>query len=179
MADNYDLLFKVLFIGDTDAGKSSLLVRYVDGTVPSGSSTGTIGVDFKIKTIDVDGHTIKLQAPGQERFRTITSSYYRGANIIMLTFDVADRSSFESVTRLWMIEVERYACDNVVKCLVGNKTDLTKQRVVTVEDAKEVAASLNLSYFETQVLKAQGAVPKASGVSLRASAPPKKKGCSV
>lgn len=174
-------------------------MRYVDGTVPSGSSTGTIGVDFKIKTIDVDGHTIKLQiwdTAGQERFRTITSSYYRGANIIMLTFDVADRSSFESVTRLWMIEVERYACDNVVKCLVGNKTDLTKQRVVTVEDAKEVAASLNLSYFETsaktgegvdeaflgavrQVLKAQGAVPKASGVSLRASAPPKKKGCSV
>ena len=86
----------------------------------------TIGVDFKIRTIDVDGKTIKLQiwdTAGQERFKTITSSYYKGAHGIIVTYDITDRESFTAV-QTWMGEVEKHASDNISRILVGNKCDL-------------------------------------------------------
>ena len=111
----------------------------------------TIGVDFKIKTIEVDGKTIKLQiwdTAGQERFKTITSSYYKGAHGIIVTYDMTDRESFSSIQN-WMAEVEKHASDNISRILVGNKCDLESQRAVSSEDGRELADFYKLKYIET------------------------------
>jgi Ras-related protein Rab-1A len=102
------------------------------------SYISTIGVDFKIRTIELDGKTVKLQiwdTAGQERFRTITSSYYRGAHGIIIVYDITDRESFDNVKQ-WLNEIDRYACENVNKLLVGNKCDLEAKRQVEFEEAK-------------------------------------------
>ncbi|KAK1071653.1 ras GTPase, partial [Friedmanniomyces endolithicus] len=94
----YDYLFKLLLIGDSGVGKSCLLLRFADDTYTE-SYISTIGVDFKIRTIELDGKTVKLQiwdTAGQERFRTITSSYYRGAHCICVVYDVTDMDSFNN-----------------------------------------------------------------------------------
>ena len=113
----------------------------------------TIGVDFKIRTLEVDGKTIKLQiwdTAGQERFKTITSSYYKGAHGIIVVYDTTDKESFKSIDN-WMNEVEKHASDNVSKILVGNKSDLTDQRQVSLEEGKELADHYNIrsQFLET------------------------------
>lgn len=155
MNPEYDFLFKLLLIGDSGVGKSCLLLRFADDTYTE-SYISTIGVDFKIRTIELDGKTIKLQiwdTAGQERFRTITSSYYRGAHGIIVVFDVTDLESFNNVKQ-WLHEIDRYASENVNKLLVGNKCDLTSKRAVTTEQAKEFADSLGIEYLETSAKNA-------------------------
>lgn len=150
MNSEYDYLFKLLLIGDSGVGKSCLLLRFADDTYTE-SYISTIGVDFKIRTIELEGKTIKLQiwdTAGQERFRTITSSYYRGAHGIIVVFDVTDQESFNNVKQ-WLHEIDRYACQNVKKLLVGNKCDLASKRAVSTETAKELADSLGIQYLET------------------------------
>lgn len=110
----------------------------------------------KIRTIELDGKTIKLQiwdTAGQERFRTITSSYYRGAHGIIVVYDVTDQESFNNVKQ-WLHEIDRYACENVNKLLVGNKSDLTTKRVVSTETAKEFADQLGIEFLETSAKNA-------------------------
>ncbi|OEH76258.1 hypothetical protein cyc_06803 [Cyclospora cayetanensis] len=151
-----DFLFKLLLIGDSGVGKSCLLLRFADDTYTE-SYISTIGVDFKIRTIDLDGKTVKLQiwdTAGQERFRTITSSYYRGAHGIVVVYDVTDRESFANVKN-WMLEIERYAMEGVSKLLVGNKSDLTAKKVVSYEEGKELADSCNIRFIETSAKSAQ------------------------
>eukprot|EP00947_MAST-08B_sp_MAST-8B-sp1_P000878 g878.t1 len=151
----YDYLFKLLLIGDSGVGKSCLLLRFADDTYTE-SYISTIGVDFKIRTIELDGKTIKLQiwdTAGQERFRTITSSYYRGAHGIIIVYDVTDLESFNNV-RQWLHEIDRYACENVNKLLVGNKSDLASKKAVMTESAKEFADSLGIAFLETSAKNA-------------------------
>ena len=110
----------------------------------------------KIRTIELEGKTIKLQiwdTAGQERFRTITSSYYRGAHGIIVVFDVTDQESFNNVKQ-WLHEIDRYACANVKKLLVGNKCDLASKRAVPTEQAAEFAESLGVEYLETSAKSA-------------------------
>lgn len=93
----------------------------------------TIGVDFRFKTIQVDGKNVKFQiwdTAGQERFRTITSAYYRGSQGILLVFDLTDQLSFENICKFWMNEVETYAEKDAIFFLIGNKSDLCEQRQV-------------------------------------------------
>jgi len=146
----YDYLFKLLLIGDSGVGKSCLLLRFADDTYTE-SYISTIGVDFKIRTIEQGGKTIKLQiwdTAGQERFRTITSSYYRGAHGIIIVYDVTDQESFNNVKQ-WMQEIDRYGTDNVRKLLVGNKCDLETSRVVSFEDGQNFAESIGIPFAET------------------------------
>ncbi|XP_037327754.2 ras-related protein Rab-1B-like [Pungitius pungitius] len=150
MNPEYDYLFKLLLIGDSGVGKSCLLLRFADDTYTE-SYISTIGVDFKIRTIDMDSKTVKLQiwdTAGQERFRTITSSYYRGAHGIIIVYDVTEQESFHNVKQ-WLEEIDRYACENVSRLLVGNKSDLISKKVVDVATAQDLASSLNVPFLET------------------------------
>eukprot|EP00002_Diphylleia_rotans_P002540 TRINITY_DN1159_c0_g2_i3.p1 TRINITY_DN1159_c0_g2~~TRINITY_DN1159_c0_g2_i3.p1 ORF type:complete len:202 (+),score=50.10 TRINITY_DN1159_c0_g2_i3:77-682(+) len=150
MNPEYDYLFKLLLIGDSGVGKSCLLLRFVEDSY-SDSYISTIGVDFKIRTIEIEGKTIKLQiwdTAGQERFRTITSSYYRGAHGIIVVYDVTDADSFTNVKQ-WLQEIDRYASENVNKLLVGNKNDLAPKRAVEFNAAKEFADSMGIPFLET------------------------------
>ncbi|CDW56825.1 Ras protein Rab 35 [Trichuris trichiura] len=146
---DYDHLFKLLIIGDSGVGKSSLLLRFADNTFSPNYIT-TIGVDFKIRTITVDGERVKLQiwdTAGQERFRTITSTYYRGTHGVIIVFDVTSGDSFVNVKR-WLHEIDQN-CENVQRILVGNKCDEKERRVVLQVDAQRFADQTNVQYFET------------------------------
>ena len=145
----YDMLFKVLLAGNTSVGKSSLFLRFVDD-IWEDNFVPTIGVDFKIKTLIIEEKKIKLQiwdTAGQDRFRTIVSSYYRGAHGILLIFDLTDIESFKSLNN-WLIEIERNANKNVIKILIGNKCDLN-ERKVTMKQASEFAEENGMKYIET------------------------------
>jgi len=151
----YDFLFKLLLIGDSGVGKSCLLLRFADDTYTE-SYISTIGVDFKIRTIELEGKTVKLQiwdTAGQERFRTITSSYYRGAHGIIVVYDVTDNDTFTNVKQ-WLQEIDRYASEGVNKLLVGNKSDLTGKKVVEYSVAKEFAEQLGITFLETSAKNA-------------------------
>lgn len=149
MNNEYDYLFKLLLIGDSGVGKSCLLLRFAENTYTQ-DYISTIGVDFKIRTIELDGKVIKLQiwdTAGQERFRTITSSYYRGAHGIIIVYDVTEAESFNNVEQ-WLQEIDRYATNNVMKLLVGNKSDLTN-KAVDYAKAKEFADQRGIQFIET------------------------------
>jgi len=155
MNPEYDFLFKLLLIGDSGVGNSCLLLRFVADTYTA-SSLSPIGVEFKIRTIELEGKTVKLQiwdTAGQERFRTITSSYYRGAHGIIVVYDVTDGDTFSNVKQ-WLQEIDRYACEGVNKLLVGNKSDLTSKKVVEYGVAKEYADSLQIPFLETSAKNA-------------------------
>ena len=120
---------------------------FTDGHIP------TTGGEFRIRTIELDGKTIKLQIWDTGVQRTITSSYYRGAHGIIVVFDVTDQESFNNVKQ-WLHEIDRYACANVKKLLVGNKCDLASKRAVPTEQAAEFAESLGVEYLETSAKSA-------------------------
>ena len=112
MAGNsqYDLLVKLLLIGDSGVGKSAILMRFADDSFTQSFIT-TIGIDFKIRTITLDGKRIKLQiwdTAGQERFKTITTAYYRGAMGILLVYDVTNESTFGSINQ-WVRAITQHA----------------------------------------------------------------------
>ncbi|CAI0462163.1 unnamed protein product [Linum tenue] len=120
------------------------------------SYISTIGVDFKIRTVEQDGKVIKLQiwdTAGQERFRTITSSYYRGAHGIIIVYDVTDEESFNNV-KTWLTEIDKFATDSVNKLLVGNKCDLTSKRAVPYDTAKAFADEIGIPFLETSAKSA-------------------------
>ncbi|KAK7245064.1 hypothetical protein RIF29_39895 [Crotalaria pallida] len=148
---DYDYLLKLLLIGDSGVGKSCLLLRFTDDSFTTSFIT-TIGIDFKIKTVEVDGKRMKLQiwdTAGQERFRTITTAYYRGAMGILLVYDVTDELSFNNI-RNWIRNIEQHASDNVNKILVGNKADLDDgKRAVPKSSGQALADEYGIKFFET------------------------------
>ncbi|EGR30169.1 ras oncogene family protein, putative [Ichthyophthirius multifiliis] len=155
LQQDYDYLFKLLLIGNSSVGKSSLLLRFSDN-IFNECFLPTIGVDFKIRTFDIQGKAVKLQiwdTAGQERFKTITSSYYKGAHGIILVYDITDRQTFKDIDN-WLAEADKNANENVVKLLVGNKIDLENKRQVSFDEGKELADSLGIKFIETSALTA-------------------------
>jgi Ras-related protein Rab-1A len=147
---DYDHLFKLVLLGDSGVGKSCLLLRFADDSFTDSYIT-TIGVDFRFRTLPIDGKTIKLQiwdTAGQERFRTITSAYYRGADGIIMVYDTGDRESFDHIDS-WVQEVNKYANEGTCKILVGNKCDATEQRQVSTEEGQKKAVELGVKFVET------------------------------
>ncbi|CAL9106963.1 unnamed protein product [Musa textilis] len=148
---DHDYLIKLLLICDSGVGKSCLLLRFSDGFFMTSFIT-TIGLDFKIRTIELDGKQIKLQiwdTAGQEQFRTITTAYYRGAMGILLVYDVTDESSFNNI-RNWIRNIEQHASDNVNKILVGNKADMDESKwAVPTAKGQSLADEYGVKFFET------------------------------
>lgn len=145
----YEYLFKLVLIGDSSVGKSSLLLRFTEDSFMD-SYISTIGVDFRFRSIELDGKVIKLQiwdTAGQERYRTITSAYYRGAHGILMVYDVTNSSSFDHVEE-WIREVNRHASETTSKFLIGNKSDLHDKREVSFEKAETLARNLGMSFWE-------------------------------
>merc|ERR1711900_138626 len=146
---NYDFLIKLLLIGDSGVGKSCCLLRFSEDSFTPSFIT-TIGIDFKIRTIELDGKRVKLQiwdTAGQERFRTITTAYYRGAMGILLVYDVTDERSFNNI-RTWFSNVEQHATEGVNKILIGNKCDWEDRRVVSTERGQQLADELGIPFLE-------------------------------
>lgn len=150
---------KLLLIGNSSVGKSSLLLRFSDEQwLPEDESSATIGVDFRVHKLDVKGRKVKLSiwdTAGQERFRTITSSYYRGAQGIILVYDVSNRESFEALPR-WYSELETYVSKSVVKIIVGNKVDKEFSRQVPYADGQRFAERMGSLFMEASAKTATG-----------------------
>ena len=120
----YDYLVKLVIIGDTAVGKTNILLRYVNEEYKMSHVT-TIGVDFKIKTINIDGIKIKMQiwdTAGQERFKTITETYYKGAAGVVLVYSVTDRKSFNNLEN-WIKQINESQPESMCKIIIGNKVD--------------------------------------------------------
>jgi len=148
--------FKILIIGESSVGKSSLMTRFVDETFQP-SFFPTIGVDFKVRTLVIDGHQCKVQiwdTAGQERFRVITTTYYRDAAGVLIVYDVTNGESFSRIRR-WIDEINKYCDESIAIVLVGNKDDNPSfdgdpvEKVVSTSDAEEYANQMNLTFFET------------------------------
>ncbi|XP_048127694.1 ras-related protein RABC2a-like isoform X2 [Rhodamnia argentea] len=146
----FDLSFKILLIGDSGVGKSSLLVSFISSSAED--LAPTIGVDFKIKLLTVGGKRLKLtiwDTAGQEKFRTLTSSYYRNVQGIILVYDVTRKETFANLSNVWAKEVELYSTSqNCVKMLVGNKVDKDSEKAVSSEEGIALAKELGCLFLE-------------------------------
>nr|XP_046235005.1 ras-related protein Rab-19-like [Scatophagus argus] len=155
--DSFDFLFKIILIGDSNVGKTCVVQNFKSG-IFSEKQQNTIGVDFSVRTLDIEGKKVKMQVwdtAGQERFRTITQSYYRSAHGAIITYDITRRPTFDSVTH-WIKEVELYGASNVVLVLIGNKCDLEQERQVQFEEACHLAKDRGiLAALETSAKESQ------------------------
>ncbi|XP_063803134.1 ras-related protein Rab-25 [Pseudophryne corroboree] len=152
--EDYNLVFKVVEIGESGVGKTNLLSRFTRNEFNHDSRT-TIGVEFSTRTLMLDGHMVKAQiwdTAGLERYRAITSAYYRGAVGALLVYDITKHQSYDSVDR-WLKELYDHADASIVVMLIGNKSDLTEEaREVPTEEAKMYADNNGLLFMETSAL---------------------------
>ena len=150
---NYQLLYKIIIIGDAAVGKSNILTRYSKNEF-SENTRSTVGVELGVKFIKVKGINTKIQiwdTAGQERYRSITSSYYKGSHGCFIVYDITNESSFNNVEK-WYEYVQKEAGKNISIILVGNKCDLENERKITKEKGQEKAKNLKCAFFETSAL---------------------------
>ncbi|XP_072136448.1 ras-related protein Rab-43 [Mobula birostris] len=149
--ESFDFLFKVVLIGDAGVGKTCVVQRFKSGIFVERQGN-TIGVDFTMKTLEIQGKRVKLQiwdTAGQERFRTITQSYYRSANGAIIAYDISKRGTFASVPQ-WIEDVKKYSGSNIVQLLIGNKSDMEDIREVEYQEAQTLADHYDIvSVLET------------------------------
>jgi Ras-related protein Rab-1A len=153
--EEYDYLIKIIIIGESGVGKSSLLNMYCDRTY-NDNYVSTIGVDFRLKLLKINNNKIKLQiwdTAGQERFKSITLSYYRGAHAIILVFDLTKIHTFNKLTK-WIEEIKTYLQNHKYKIfLVGNKSDDVKAIHINKTDIDNFVLAHEIEYFEVSVKK--------------------------
>ncbi|KAJ1508264.1 hypothetical protein HMI55_000440, partial [Coelomomyces lativittatus] len=154
-------VIKLLLIGDSGAGKSSLLLSYTEQRfLPPEEAAATVGVDFRLVRKEFNQNQYKVciwDTAGQERFRTLTSSFYRGAAVVFLVFDVSNRDTFESLNS-WFDEVKLYCTDfEVVTCVVANKMDTPMmERQVSPQEGMDFAKSKDSNYREVSAKTMEG-----------------------
>ena len=152
-----DITIKLLLIGNAYDGKTLITQKFIDNTF-SKNTVNTIGVDLQSKIIDINGKKVKFliwDTAGEERMKTMTYSYYRGCHVILIVFDVTDENSFKCISK-WVECVDKFAKSNVLRVLVGNKTDLEEKRVISNEVGKKLAEQYGLKYYEISALKIVG-----------------------
>ena len=151
--DNYDLIFKLVLLGDTGVGKTNILSRYINNEF-SLATQSTVGVEFGSKIIKKNDKLIKLQiwdTAGQERYKSITSAYYKGSKGAFVVYDISRKSTFENVDR-WIEELKANGSEDVLIMLVGNKSDLEDKREVQTEDVIKKAEQFKIAFCETSAL---------------------------
>jgi small GTP-binding protein len=154
---SYDREAKVVLVGESGVGKSSLTLRFVTGSFTE-ATLSTIGASFMSKTIetlDPEPLSIKLNiwdTAGQEKYRSLAALYYRGASCAVLVYDITDRDTFQHAQNYWMSELKTECGTNLVLAVVGNKSDLSLQRVVSIDEGRELAERNNATFFETSAL---------------------------
>ncbi|TNN87272.1 Ras-related protein Rab-15 [Liparis tanakae] len=150
MAKQYDVLFRLLMLGDSGVGKTCMLRRFTENCFDP-SHISTIGVDFKMRTLEVDGIKVRVQiwdTAGQERYQTITKQYYRRAQGVIFVYDITSESSFQHIVK-WASDVDEYAPDEVRTILVGNKSDEELRRQVPKDQGSKLAETYGMEFFET------------------------------
>mmetsp|Transcript_19317 Transcript_19317/g.25021 ORF Transcript_19317/g.25021 Transcript_19317/m.25021 type:complete len:208 (+) Transcript_19317:101-724(+) len=156
--EKYDHIIKVILIGDSGVGKSNMVGRFIrDEFLPDTKST--IGVEFATKTLEmIDGSYVKAQiwdTAGQERYRSVTSSYYRGALGAMIVYDVTDIESFRNIS-MWVRDLKVNCEEDCLVMLVGNKSDLSDNRAVTLREGRSVARKEGFAFIETSAKLSTG-----------------------
>ena len=148
--DEYDFLFKLIIVGDSNVGKTNIMSKYIHNQFNQHSKS-TIGVEFGTKIVNIDNKKIKAQiwdTAGQERYKSITSAYYKGAKGALIVYDITNKFSFDSVDK-WVQDLNSYGDKNITLLLVGNKSDLEEKRQILKENGEEKAKSFNLGFIET------------------------------
>ena len=150
LTEEYDLMFKILLLGDSGVGKSSLLLRYTKHEF-NVDMRSTIGVEFALKYLKIDNFQLKVQiwdTAGMERYRSITSAYYKGAKGVIIVYDICREKSFENVDK-WIEDFKSKADEDAVILLIGNKNDLDDKREVNKEEAELKAQKNKFAFMET------------------------------
>ena len=151
--NGYDMIFKIVLIGDSAVGKTNILSKYLTDQFDPDSKS-TVGVEFGTKNFKVDNNIVKVQiwdTAGQERYRSITNAYYKGAKGALVTYDITNKKSFENLDR-WMSDLKTNGDDNISIILLGNKTDLEDKRVITTVEGKNKAEFYKCFFMETSAL---------------------------
>ena len=148
--EEFDEKIKIMIIGETKIGKSSLIARYCTNTFSAGTYLSTIGIDFQIKNIEMNGKKIRLQiwdTAGQERFRNIAKNYFQSSNGFIVVYDITCKDSFDKLT-YWIGEINENAPIDTKTILLGNKLDLKDSREVEKEEGEEFSKSKNINFLE-------------------------------
>jgi len=149
----YDMIFKVVLIGDTSVGKTNILSKYLTNDFDP-DSKATVGVEFGTKNFKIEDNIVKVQiwdTAGQERYRSITNAYYKGAKGSLLVYDITNPKTFESIDR-WLSDLKVNGDENISVVLLGNKSDLESDRKVSTQQGKEKAEFYKLAFMETSAL---------------------------
>ena len=151
--DNYDLILKLVLIGDSGVGKTNILSRYINNEF-SLATQSTVGVEFGSKIIKKNGKVIKLQiwdTAGQERYKSITSAYYKGSRGAFVVYDITRKTTYDNIDK-WIGELKTNGSEDVLIMLVGNKSDLEDKREVITEEVEKKAQEQKLAFCETSAL---------------------------
>ena len=151
--ENYDLIFKIVLIGDSGVGKTNILSRYINNEF-SLATQSTVGVEFGSKIIKKNGKVIKLQiwdTAGQERYKSITSAYYKGSKGAFVVYDISRKTTYDNIDK-WIGELKTNGSEDVLIMLVGNKSDLEEKREVITEEVEKKAQEQKLAFCETSAL---------------------------
>ena len=153
--NSYDLLYKIVIIGDTNVGKSNILSRYLTNEFTSNTKS-TVGVELGIKFLKIKNTSTKIQiwdTAGQERYQAITSSYFRGSDGCFIVYDITNETSFNNIEK-WFDKIHEENDKEIPVIIVGNKCDLENERKISTDKAKEKAQNLKCAFYETSALKA-------------------------
>ena len=149
----YDMIFKIVLIGDTSVGKTNILSKYLSDEFDP-ESKATVGVEFGTKNFKIENNIVKVQiwdTAGQERYRSITNAYYKGAKGSLLVYDITNRKSFDNLDR-WISDLKTNGDSSLSIVLLGNKSDLENQRQISIQEGKDKAALFNVAFMETSAL---------------------------